>query len=86
MANVNNLRTTLGDVEAMLFSSPYISSDTNVPIDVSTKECWDVKLGTSVVYHKDKTVDNCWFKYGMAKPESEVLLNALYILDNHLYY
>lgn len=83
MANVNNLRTTLGDVEAMLFSSPYISSDTNVPIDVSTKECWDVKLGTSVVYHKDKTVDNCWFKYGMAKPESEVLLNALYVLDNH---
>lgn len=35
-------------------------------VDLSTKECWDVYVGNTKVYHKDKTIENCWKKYGLA--------------------
>ena len=33
--------------------------------DNSSVECWDANIGDTKVYHKDKTVENCWIKYGM---------------------
>lgn len=33
-------------------------------IDVTTKECWDVYFRDAKQYHKDKTFENCWKKYG----------------------
>lgn len=30
----------------------------------SSVECWDVYTGDTQVYHRDKTIDNCWKKYG----------------------
>ena len=41
--------------------------DTTVPIDVSSVEVWDAYVGDTQVYHKNKTVENCWLKYGMAE-------------------
>lgn len=42
--------------------------DTNVAIDVTSVECWDAYAGEDQVYHKDKTLENCWKKYGFAFP------------------
>lgn len=39
-------------------------------IDVSSVECWDANLGSSNIYHKDKTIENCWKEYGMVTEES----------------
>ena len=44
--------------------------DYTAPIDISTIECWDAYLNDTKVYHKDKTVENCWKKYGMISEES----------------
>lgn len=37
-------------------------------IDPSSTECWNVYCGDTQIYHKDKTTDNCWIKYGMMFP------------------
>lgn len=42
--------------------------DTNAVIDVTSVECWDAYVGEDKVYHKDKTLENCWKKYGLAFP------------------
>lgn len=42
--------------------------DTTVAIDVTSVECWDAYAGEDKVYHKDKTLENCWKKYGFAFP------------------
>lgn len=42
--------------------------DTTVTIDVTSVECWDAYAGEDQVYHKDKTLENCWKKYGLAFP------------------
>lgn len=42
--------------------------DTTVAIDVTSVECWDAYVGEDKVYHKDKTLKNCWKKYGFAFP------------------
>lgn len=42
--------------------------DTTVAIDVTSVECWDAYAGENQVYHKDKTLENCWKKYGFAFP------------------
>lgn len=42
--------------------------DTSGEIDVTSVECWDAYAGEDQVYHKDKTLGNCWKKYGFAFP------------------
>lgn len=42
--------------------------DTTVPIDVTSVECWDSYVGNTNVYHKDKTVENCWKNYHLTIP------------------
>lgn len=37
-------------------------------IDVTSIECWDAYVANEKIYHKDKTLDNCWKKYGLAFP------------------
>ena len=44
--------------------------DTTTPTDVTSVECWDIYAGYNQVYHKDRTRDNCWKKYGLLFPES----------------
>jgi hypothetical protein len=42
--------------------------DVTKDIDVTSVECWDAYVGNDKSYHKDKTIDNCWKKYGLAVP------------------
>lgn len=35
--------------------------------DPTSVECWDVKMGDKTIYHKDKTLSNCWDKHGLIK-------------------
>ena len=42
--------------------------DVTKDIDVTSVECWDSYIGNTKSYHKDKTIDNCWKKYGIAVP------------------
>lgn len=42
--------------------------DITKDIDVTSVECWDSYIGSTKSYHKDKTIDNCWKKYGIAVP------------------
>ena len=42
--------------------------DVTKDIDVTSVECWDAYIGNDKSYHKDKTIDNCWKKYGLAVP------------------
>lgn len=45
--------------------NPIIIQQVNIKgIDVTTKECWDAYLNNTQSYHKDKTFENCWKKYG----------------------
>ena len=47
--------------------------DTTIPIDVTSIECWDSYVGSSHVYHKDKTIDNCWKSYNLIMPHGWTL-------------
>lgn len=42
--------------------------DSTKEIDVTSVECWDAYTADEKIYHKDKTLDNCWKKYGLAFP------------------
>lgn len=45
--------------------NPIIIQQVNIKgVDVTTKECWDAYLNNTQTYHKDKTFENCWKKYG----------------------
>lgn len=37
-------------------------------INIPSVECWDIKCGEISIYHKDKTIDNCWKKYNLVFP------------------
>ena len=67
-------------------------------INVTTRECWDAHLGDNVIYHKDKTVDNCWVSHGIAEKglyeeiwENDMMVGRrfiehtenIYAFDNH---
>lgn len=39
--------------------------DVNANIDASTVECWDAYTETTQIWHKNKTVENCWLKHGI---------------------
>lgn len=43
-------------------------ADTTVPVDITSVECWDNYVGNTNVYHKDKTVENCWKSYNLIMP------------------
>lgn len=45
-----------------------IGLENEVGIDPSSEECWDAFVGDVKVWHKDKTLDSCWAKYGFAFP------------------
>lgn len=45
-------------------------------IDPTSIESWSAYLGTKKIYHKDKTLDNCWKKYGIAYPNNWKLVKS----------
>lgn len=36
-------------------------------IDITNRECWDVRVGNDILYHKDKTLENCWVEYNLLR-------------------
>lgn len=60
--SINRVRQLLTDVYADV-SNLTIHSTTKVEKDPSSVECWDVYQGNELIYHKDKTVENCISKY-----------------------
>lgn len=64
MANTNNLRIgSNGDSPISLMKGVMKEDDTTVY--PSTEEVWDAYYNNDLVYHKDKTIENCWQKYKM---------------------
>ena len=49
----------------------------NYRVDPSTEECWDAYLKDTKIYHKDKTKENCWKKFGLLFQEG-----YLYVAKN----
>lgn len=43
--------------------------DVSIPLDPSSIECWDMYLGEQQVYKRNRTVENCWLKYGFLTNE-----------------
>jgi len=41
--------------------------DVSTLLDPSSIECWDMYLGEQQVYKRNRTVENCWLKYGFAE-------------------
>lgn len=41
--------------------------DVSILLDPSSIECWDMYLGEQQIFKKNKTVENCWLKYGFAE-------------------
>ena len=67
MADINEMYIGSEPVKEMRFAK---AVETAQGYDVSTQECWDAYAGSTHVYHKDKTVENCWKKYGLlSEPE-----------------
>lgn len=63
----NNL-TSVGEDGYIDISANPITIDLIVDkgIDITNVECWNVYCGDTKIYHKDKTLENCWKKYGLA--------------------
>lgn len=60
-----------------------ISLLNEVGIDPSSTECWSAYCGSTQVYHKDKTIENCWKKYNMMFPVNwEIHRNTLGANEN----
>ena len=62
MADINKMQIGSEPVKEIRFAK---AVETARGYDVSTQECWDAYAGSEQVYHKDKTVENCWKKYGL---------------------
>ena len=53
-------------------------------VDVTSVECWDAFVGETKVWHKDKTFENCWKKYGLAFPDNWKLLKTDFSTSNYI--
>lgn len=67
MANINKIRVGDKTPTHIMRDTHTINSDGTY--DLSSVEIWDVKKGNTSIYHKDKTPENCWVKYGIAEKE-----------------
>lgn len=63
MADINKMYIGGEPVKEIRFAKAAETDDGTW--DASTQECWDAYAGSEQVYHKDKTVENCWKKYGL---------------------
>lgn len=61
---IATVRKDLSDVYADVSGLTYHYKSLVVG-DPSSVECWDAHVGDEQVYHKDRTLENCWTKYGI---------------------
>lgn len=64
--SIEKVRADLTNVYTIVTGLSTHYDNTAIAIDPSTKECWDIKLGDDIIYHKDKTVSNAWVDYDLA--------------------
>lgn len=68
--SIEKVRADLTDVYVNVTGlSEHYGED--VPVDPSTLECWEAKANNTTIYHKDRTVENCWRKYGLMVQSTE---------------
>ena len=53
-------------------------------VDVTSVECWDAYCGTTQVWHKDKTVQNCWVKHRLALPDEWSLYQSAFSANPYI--
>lgn len=58
--------------------------DTTKEVDVTSVECWDAYAGSEQVYHKDKTLANCWKKYGLAFPTTWNITKTSFNINDYI--
>lgn len=58
--------------------------DPTKAVDVTTVECWDAHCGTTQVWHKDKTVQNCWIKHRLALPDGWSLYQSAFSANTYI--
>lgn len=58
--------------------------DVSIPVDPSSIECWDMYLGEQQVYKRNKTVENCWLKYGFAEKVSDNIYSLTNNCSSHI--
>lgn len=63
--SIETCRVKLTDVYADVTGLSY-HKQIFTQCDPSSVECHDAYLGEEQIWHKDKTIDNCWRKYGMS--------------------
>lgn len=68
MADINKIR--VGDKTPTRIMRNIHTINADGSYDLSSVEIWDVKKGNTSIYHKDKTPENCWVKYGIAEKET----------------
>lgn len=68
MADINKIR--VGDKTPTRIMRDNHTVNADGTYDLSSVEIWDVKKGNTSIYHKNKTPENCWVKYGIAKKET----------------
>ena len=58
--------------------------DNTLPVDITSVECWDAYCGTTQVWHKDKTVQNCWIKHRLALPDGWSLYQEVFSTNTYI--
>jgi len=58
--------------------------DITKEIDPTSVECWDVYCGDTQLYHKDKTLENCWKKYGLVFPKNWRLVRTNFAASDYV--
>ena len=58
--------------------------DNTLPVDITSVECWDAYCGTTQVWHKDKTVQNCWVKHRLALPDGWSLYQSAFSTNTYI--
>ena len=46
------------------------TEETDAPVDPSTQVCWDAYAGSARLWHRNRTVRNCWQDLGLLKEET----------------
>lgn len=70
---INNQYLSLDGLVDVSDNPIIISIPNIVGKNLTNIECWDMYIGDTNIYHKDKTIDNCWIKYGIATKDDQYI-------------
>lgn len=79
MSDINDIRLGTVAPSNLMFNAPTVPENpdgSTGDVDVTSVECWDTYVGSTKVYHKDKTLDNCWKKYDLVFPYDWIIVSS----------